>query len=106
MARSRRTDPHTSRLAAEEVEASGGAQAQRDVCLAEVMRSPGKTAAEIASATGLERHAPSRRLPELREGDLVTNGRSRICEVTRRLSMTWFPNIESGQPAAGQEVLS
>lgn len=107
MARSRRTDPHTSRLAAEEVEASGGAQAQRDLCLAEVKKHPGTTAAEIGVATGLERHAPSRRLPELREANLVTNGRSRICAVTRRLSLTWFPSSESGRmPAAGQEVQS
>jgi CRP-like cAMP-binding protein len=84
-------------LAADEVEASGGAQAQRDVCREEVKRNPGKTAAEIAAATGLERHAPSRRLPELREDDLVTNGRSRICAVTRRLSMTWFPVSGCGQ---------
>ncbi len=97
MARSRSTDPHTSRLAAEEVEASGNAQAQRDVCLTEVRNRPGSTAAEIAVATGLERHAPSRRLPELREEDLVTNGRSRICAVTRRLSMTWLPVSACGQ---------
>ena len=97
MARSRTTDPQTSRLAAEEVEASGGAQAQRDLCLAEVKKQPGRTAAEIGVATGLERHAPSRRLPELREANLVANGRPRICEVTRRLSMTWFPVAEAAE---------
>ena len=91
MARTRRNDPHTSALAAEDVEASGAAQAQRNLCLAEVIKQPGKTAAEIAHQTGLERHAPSRRLPELRDAGLVSNGRSRICAVTQRLSMTWFP---------------
>ncbi len=90
MARARRTDPLTSHQAAEEAEASGRAHAQRQLCLAEVLKNPGKTAAEIAVATGLERHAPSRRLPELREAGLVTNGRSRICAVTGRLSITWF----------------
>jgi hypothetical protein len=84
-------------LAAEEVEASGSAQAQRDLCLAEVKNHPGQTAAEIGVATCLERHAPSRRLPELRDDNLVTNGRSRICAVTRRLSMTWFPLSEPVQ---------
>lgn len=97
MARSRRTDPDTSRLAAESVEDSGRAQAQRDICLAEVKNHPGRTAAEIAAETGLERHAPSRRLPELREMDIVMNGRSRICAVTSRLSMTWFPVSGCGQ---------
>ena len=91
MARARRTDPATSHLAASEAEASGRAHAQRQLCLAEVLKNPGKTAAEIAVATGLERHAPSRRLPELREAGLVTNSRSRICAVTGRLSITWFP---------------
>jgi len=91
MARARKTDPATSHLAASEGEASGRAHAQRQLCLAEVLKNPGKTAAEIAVATGLERHAPSRRLPELREAGLVTNGRSRICCITGRLSITWFP---------------
>jgi hypothetical protein len=55
---------------------------------------PGLTAAEIASATGLERHVPSRRLPELRDRNLVTNGKPeifRICNVTGNLSLTWYP---------------
>ena len=105
MALARTTDLTTSHLAAHEAEASGRARAQRELCLAEVLKNPGKTAAEIAVATGLERHAPSRRLPELREAGLVTNGRSRICAVTGRLSITWFPAAASAQtPTGGQEV--
>jgi len=91
MARARNTDPFTSRDAAREAEASGRAGAQRSLCLDEVLKNPGRTAAEIAVAAGLERHAPSRRLPELREAGLVVNGRARVCSVTGRMSLTWLP---------------
>ena len=91
MARARNTDPFTSHEAAREAEESGRAGAQRQICLTEVLRDPGKTAAEIAVAVGLERHAPSRRLPELREDRLVKNGPARICTVTERMSLTWLP---------------
>jgi CRP-like cAMP-binding protein len=63
----------------------------RERCLEAVIRNPGATAAEIAGAICMGRYAPSRRLPELRAAGLVTNGRSRICRVTQRLSLTWFP---------------
>ena len=91
MARSRSSDPRSSYDAAQEVETSGVASAQRDTCLAAVRKEPGKTAAEIARVTGLERHAPSRRLPELREFGLVENGDLRPCRATGRKSLTWFP---------------
>ena len=91
MARSRLTDPITSHQAAREAESSGRAASQRAICLAQVFAHPGQTAAEIALACGLERHVPSRRLPELRDQGLIVNGESRICEATGRLSMTWHP---------------
>jgi len=91
MARARNSDPFTSREAACEAEASGRAGAHRQLCLAEVLRKPGQTAAEIAVAVGLERHAPSRRLPELCNAGLVENGPARICNITGRMSLTWLP---------------
>ncbi|NLG43924.1 MAG: winged helix-turn-helix domain-containing protein [Phycisphaerae bacterium] len=87
----RRNDPITSHQAAEEVEASGRAASQRQTCLLEVWKKPGQTAAEIAAATGLERHVPSRRLPELRKARLVKSGPVRRCTVTGNPSMTWLP---------------
>ena len=89
-AKSRRSDPDTSREAARSAEHGGTAGAQRNACLAEVERQPGQTAAEIAKAVGLERHAPSRRLPELRDAGLVVNGDARICSVTGNHSLTWL----------------
>ena len=91
MARARNTDPATSHAAARDVERSGGAAAQRARCLHIVKRCPGATAAEIAEMTGLERHAPSRRLPELRAGGFVVNGGKRKCRIMGRDSLTWYP---------------
>lgn len=90
-ARARNTDPATSAAAARGVERSGGAALHRDRCLNAVKRHPGATAAEIADITGLERHTPSRRLPELRAGGFVVNGGRRKCKVMGRDSLTWYP---------------
>lgn len=88
-ARARATDPVTSYEAADAVERSGKAKRQREICLEAVKQYPNHTAAEIADLTGLERHVPSRRLPELREAGLVRNTGKRICTVTNNVSLTW-----------------
>ena len=90
-ARSRSSDPETSRSAARDVESRGAARRQRELCLAAVRLKPGQTAAEIAVAVGPERHAPSRRLPELRAAGLVVNGEARRCAVVGSASLTWWP---------------
>jgi hypothetical protein len=87
-ARARSRDPITSHIAAQEAESSGRATSQRQICLIEVWKQPGRTAAVTA---GMQRHVPSRRLPELRESGQVTNGPERECSVTGHLSMTWYP---------------
>jgi len=91
----RQANPIMSHQAAEEVESSGRAASQRHLCLLEVWKNPGRTATEIAEAVGLERHIPSRRLPELRQAGQVKNGPERDCAVTGNLSMTWFPCVEN-----------
>lgn len=90
-ARARCTDPETSHAAAREADESGRTAKQRFIVLEYVERVPGATAAEIAVLAGLERHVPSRRLPELREAGLVRNGAARICRKTGRKSLTWWP---------------
>ena len=89
-ARARTVDSETSHAAAFDIEASGKADTQRRACLEEVRRNPGKTAAEIAVACGLERHVPSRRLPELRDASIIQNREKRRCDVVGRPSMTWY----------------
>lgn len=91
MANSSQKDPATSRMAASEAEKSGRAASHRTICMDSVMAYPGQTAAEIARKCSLERHIPSRRLPELRERGLVINGEPRACTVTGRMSMVWLP---------------
>ncbi|MEK7269861.1 MAG: hypothetical protein AAB215_02835 [Planctomycetota bacterium] len=75
------------------IEADAGARkkSHRDVCLEQVLERPGCTAAEIGAAAGMNLMSVSRRLPELRRFGLVRNGRSRICSIAKRLSLTWFP---------------
>ncbi len=90
-ARARRSDPATSHEAARDVELQGVAGSQRRACYDYVLLNPGMTAAEIAVKLGLERHVPSRRLPELRDAGLVENGPARICGVVGRPSLTWNP---------------
>ena len=90
-ARARASDPDTSHLAADAVEASGAAKKQRATCLDVVRLVPGLTAAEIALRCGLERHVPSRRLPELRAAGRVKNGIERTCRVTGTRCLTWIP---------------
>ena len=103
VARSRNTDPDTSFRAALAVEESGRAATQRGMCLVIVLKAPGHTAAEIARMARLERHIPSRRLPELRTRCLVNNAPNgdkteagadaakRICRVEGTRQMTWWP---------------
>ncbi len=94
-ARARSRDPITSHIAAQESETSGRATSQRQICLIEVWKQPGRTAAEIAVTAGMQRHVPSRRLPELRASGQVVNGPERECNVTGHLSMTWYPVQEA-----------
>ena len=85
----RSTDPDTSRMAAAKAAAANACQ--RESCRLAVNRAPGLTAAEIAAECRLERHVPSRRLPELRAAGKVVSGSPRVCRVTHSLSLTWWP---------------
>lgn len=91
MAHARSQDPVTSHEAAHAMEVSGIAAAHRHRCLTAVETTPGLTAAEISEAVGLERHEPSRRLPELRDQGLIVNGALRICRARGRRILTWYP---------------
>jgi len=88
---SRATDPATSAAAGRAIETSGAASNQRTLCLAAVMREPGRTSAELAAELGVDRYTPSRRLPELRQSGKVRNGAARVCNVTGNRSLTWYP---------------
>jgi hypothetical protein len=84
----RNTDPHTSALAGRHVRACGCTKRHRDLCLAVVKRQSGLTAREIEDKLGIKAH---KRLPELRQANLVRNGPARLCTVSGRQAMTWLP---------------
>jgi len=89
-ARARRTDPETSHIAAEKIEASGKAATDRQLALYLVKRYPSSTAWELARFAGHpDRHRVSRRLTELRQGGLIQNDGKRKCRVSGALMMTW-----------------
>lgn len=88
------TVPRTSHETEDETPVRGRTASQRHLCLLEVWKSPGRTAAEIAEAAGLKRHVPSRRLPELRRAGQVKNGPPRLCGVTGNPSVVWLPTPE------------
>ncbi|MCL2640333.1 MAG: hypothetical protein FWD53_05765 [Phycisphaerales bacterium] len=79
----------------DEIESVRRSASQRHLCLMEVWKRPGHTAAEIATLAGLARHVPSRRLPELRQAGQIKCGAERVCAVTGNPSMTWFPCVEN-----------
>jgi len=92
MANSRNADPVTSKEGAEATEESGNAATWRKRCLDAVRQRPGQTAGEYAAWFEVERTVFSRRLPELRELQLVRNGEPKPCEITGKRGLTWWPH--------------
>lgn len=89
--RARATDPVTSKEAADRAEAFAESQSER--VLRAVVEKPGLTACEIAERCGLDRHAVSRRLPELRRDGKIESGKERLCTVKHTRQMTWMPTL-------------
>ena len=87
----RRTDPESSHLAAEQHTRSGRRASQQDQAHAAVRAAPGRTSAELAAATGIDRYLLARRLPECETAGRVRRSTMRICTVTGRLATTWVP---------------
>lgn len=88
--KSRKTDPETSALAAGGMMDSGGWHRQKSAVLALLTRNPGHTSAELARIGGMDRHAVARRLPDLLDDGLAVQGEKKLCEVTRRMGVTWW----------------
>jgi hypothetical protein len=88
--RARATDPETSHQAAEEVRRSGRLTKQQGAVLDAVQKYPGSTAVELSRWAGLDRHAVSRRLPEIQPVH-VRRGAPRECTINGRPQSTWYP---------------
>lgn len=88
----RATDPVTSHEAAEHVTRSGIREAQQRNVRALVQRNPGCTSRELSIlSTALDRYQIARRLPELETARRVTKGLPRVCTITGRRAVTWWP---------------
>jgi len=87
----RRTDPHTSHLAAEQITTDGTRGQQQAQAIAAVRAFPGQTSFELALKTDLDRYMLARRLPECITGGAVHKGDARTCSITGRQALTWWP---------------
>lgn len=83
-------DPESSYEAEQHMNASGKRQAQQKTTLEAVRHHAGKTSAELAAATGLDRAMLARRLPEL-EPQYVSKGVKVKCKINNTQAVTWWP---------------
>lgn len=96
----RATDPATSHLAAEAITASGARDAQQQLAAEVVQKHPGHTSNELAGFCDLDRYALARRLPECATAGAVRRGPARLCRVSGRSAVTWWPVDAGAQVAA------
>lgn len=88
----RRSDPATSKAAAADVTASGARDRQVNAVAAAVRRWPGKTSNELGAIAGdMDRYVAARRLPEAEKIGLVRRGEARVCAVSGKRAITWWP---------------
>jgi predicted HTH transcriptional regulator len=91
----RRSDPVTSHEAAERVNRNGTAKTHAEIVLAAIRDIPGRTSAELAVATGLDRHEAARRCADLKRDGTARQGEPRKCSVNKTSAQTWFPIYRS-----------
>ena len=99
----RRSDPDTSREAAEQHATK--AESHRQIIAAYVRTFSGHTSAEVAVATRLERHEVSRRLADLEKSGDVRKGPERPCETNGHKMVTWLPAVRRSVDREQQKVL-
>ena len=87
----RRTDPESSHLAAEHVTRSGARAHQQAQAVAAVRAYPGCTSFELATRTDLDRYMLARRLPDAETAGAIRRGEQRVCQVSNRRALTWYP---------------
>jgi hypothetical protein len=85
----RKADPMPSKLAAEQVTASGRREGQLLAVLALLRRHPRSTSLELSRHGSLDRYIVARRLPELEHVGLVRRLPARICIVGNRQATVW-----------------
>ncbi len=87
-----KSDPITSHAAASEITSNGVREDQKRALSTWMRSNPAPaTSAEMAAASGLDRHGVARRLPDLERDRLVERARIRECRIGRRPAITWRP---------------
>lgn len=88
----RATDPSTSHKAAEEHTRSGKRGYQQAQAAAAVRAFPGCSSFELALKTDIDRYVLARRLPECETAGVVARGATKICSVTGKTVLSWWPS--------------
>lgn len=86
----RRTDPETSKIAAENIVASGQADTQRNRVLDILKQYPEKTARELSELSDMDYFAIQRRIGELEKLGLAARVRMRKDSITNRMMTEWI----------------
>jgi hypothetical protein len=87
----RSTDASSSHEAADEMTRSGKRAFQQSVVAQAVARHPGCTSMELSHRAKLERYMVARRLSECEEAQEVRRGPMKLCPVSKRQALTWWP---------------
>ncbi len=87
----RQRDPDTSQKGAYHAVASGKLARQAEVVLRAIHRWPGRTSGELADLMQCDRYTPSRRCPSLADAGKVYRGAKRLCKITGKACITWWP---------------
>ncbi len=88
---SRRTDPETSSMAAQNVTQSGKRSAHVAMIVAAVTVHPGKTSAELGEIVHLDRVEAARRTSDAMADGMIEQGPKRTCNVCNSTCVTWWP---------------
>jgi hypothetical protein len=91
---SRSSDPGTSHEAEKSINKSGSRNTQCNQILVVVKDKPGLVSGEIADFTGMGMHVTSRRLADLKNRELIFQGKSRTYEGSGRKQVSWWPRGE------------
>lgn len=86
----RANDPDTSHLAETHINRSGLRGRQQRQAAAAVRCYPGRTSAELAEITGIDRHRLAKRLPECETAGAVRRGDKRQCSVSHLMAIVWY----------------
>ena len=87
----RTSDPSSSHDAAERVTDSGKRNANVVTVVDCVSKYPSNTSGEIARLCGLERHEAARRTADAEHAGAVKKGEQRVCALSGRKAVTWWP---------------